>query len=200
MDRLTQDALRIWQAGVDAVRADRVLRDSLRWNNKQLEIQDQRIDLSNAKRLIIVGAGKAAGGMLEGLLSVFHSEPIETLGWINVPEGSIPESLSIATEDQGIPTTVSGIRICEARPQGVNEPTPKVLTGTQEILRYVEQAGPQDAVIFLLSGGGSALLCAPHPWLSLETKVAITRALSSRGAGIEELNACPLYPSYAPDE
>jgi hydroxypyruvate reductase len=44
-------------------------------------------------------------------------------------------------------------------------------------------------VIFLLSGGGSALMCAPHPWLSLETKIAITRALSSRGAGIEELNA-----------
>jgi hydroxypyruvate reductase len=63
-----------------------------------------------------------------------------------------------------------------------------VLEGTQEILRYVEQAGPQDAVIFLLSGGGSALLCAPHAWLSLQTKVAITRALSSRGAGIEELN------------
>jgi len=189
VDRLTQDALRIWQAGVDAVRADRVLRDSLRWNNKQLDIQDQRIDLSNAKRLIIVGAGKAAGGMLEGFLSVIKQEPIETVGWINVPEGSIPESLSIATEDHGIPTTVSGIRICEARPQGVNEPTPKVLAGTQEILRYVEQAGPQDAVIFLLSGGGSALLCAPHAWLSLETKVAITRALSSRGASIEELNA-----------
>ena len=189
MDRLTQDALQIWQAGVEAVRADRVLRDSLRWDGKQLDIRGERIDLSGAKRLIIVGAGKAAGGMLEGLLSVIKQEPIETLGWINVPEGSIPESLSIATEDQGIPTTVSGIRICEARPQGVNEPTPKVLTGTQEILRYVEQAGPQDAVIFLLSGGGSALLCAPHPWLSLETKVAITRALSSRGAGIEELNA-----------
>ena len=188
MDRLTQDALQIWQAGVDAVRADRVLRDSLRWNGKHLQIQDQQIDLRGARRLIIVGAGKAAGGMLEGLLSVIQPESIETLGWINVPEGSIPESLSQAEHRDGKSVSVRGVRICEARPQGVNEPTAMVLEGTQEILRYVEQAGPQDAVIFLLSGGGSALLCAPHAWLSLQTKVAITRALSSRGAGIEELN------------
>ncbi|NCY17846.1 MAG: DUF4147 domain-containing protein, partial [Actinobacteria bacterium] len=96
MDRLTQDALQIWQAGVDAVRADRVLRDSLRWNGKHLQIQDQQIDLRGARRLIIVGAGKAAGGMLEGLLRVIQPGFIETLGWINVPEGSIPESLSQA--------------------------------------------------------------------------------------------------------
>jgi len=185
VDRLTQDALQIWQAGVEAVRADRVLRDSLRWDGKQLDIRGERIDLSGAKRLIIVGAGKAAGGMLEGLLSVIKREPIETLGWINVPEGSIPESLSIATEDQGIPTTVCGIRICEARPQGVNEPTPKVLTGTQEILRYVEQAGPQDAVIFLLSGGGSALLWPFRAAVQVSRSLMLfaERSVKSKGAG-----------------
>jgi hydroxypyruvate reductase len=189
VDRLTQDALQIWQAGVDAVRADRVMRDSLRWDGRQLDIHDTRIDLSGAKRLIIVGAGKAAGGMLEGLLSVIRPDSIETQGWINVPEGSIPETLSKSENRDGKTLTVRGVRICEARPRGVNEPTSLVLDGTQEILKCVEQAGPQDAVIFLLSGGGSALLCAPHDWLSLQTKVAITRALSSRGAGIEELNA-----------
>ena len=196
MDSLTQDALRIWQAGVDAVRADRVLRDSLRWDGRCLEIQGKSIDLSLAKRLIIVGAGKATGGMLEGLLDVIQagsvqatSNRIETLGWINVPEGAVPKGFYNATHEEGLSRSVCGVRICEARPRGVNEPTPRVLAGTQEIIQYVEQASPQDAVIFLLSGGGSALLCAPHEWLTLDTKIAITRALSSRGAGIQELNA-----------
>jgi hydroxypyruvate reductase len=131
---------------------------------------------------MIVGAGKAAGGMLEGVLQVLEGTEghPRIWGWINLPEGSIPERLKLRA---------GGIEICEARPAGVNEPTAKVVDGTREILRLIDQATAEDVVLFLLSGGGSALLCAPVEWMSLETKVAITRRLSSRGARIEELNA-----------
>ncbi len=182
MEQVTQDALRVWQAGVDAVRADRVVREQVRWDGRILEIQQTRLDLAHAKRWIIVGAGKAAGGMLEGVLEVLEGteEHPRICGWINLPEGSIPERLK---------RRAGGIEICEARPAGVNEPTAKVVDGTKEILRLVDQATSEDVVLFLLSGGGSALLCAPVEWMSLETKVAITRRLSSRGARIQELNA-----------
>ena len=182
MEQVTQDALRVWQAGVDAVRADRVVREQVRWDGRILEIQQTRLDLAHAKRWIIVGAGKAAGGMLEGVLQVLEGteEHPRLCGWINLPEGSIPE---------GLKRRAGGIEICEARPAGVNEPTAKVVDGTREILRLIDQATADDVVLFLLSGGGSALLCAPVEWMSLETKVAITRRLSSRGARIQELNA-----------
>ena len=182
MEQVTQDALRVWQAGVDAVRADRVVREQVRWDGRTLEIQQTRLDLAHAKRWIIVGAGKAAGGMLEGVLEVLEGteERPRICGWINLPEGSIPERLK---------RRAGGVEICEARPAGVNEPTAKVVDGTKEILRLVDQATSEDVVLFLLSGGGSALLCAPVEWMSLETKVAITRRLSSRGARIQELNA-----------
>ena len=182
MEQVTQDALRVWQAGVDAVRADRVVREQVRWDGRILEIQQTRLDLAHAKRWIIVGAGKAAGGMLEGVLEVLEGteEHPRICGWINLPEGSIPERLK---------RRAGGIEICEARPAGVNEPTAKVVDGTKEILRLIDQATSEDVVLFLLSGGGSALLCAPVEWMSLETKVAITRRLSSRGARIQELNA-----------
>ncbi len=182
MEQVTQDALRVWQAGVDAVRADRVVREQVRWDGRILEIQQTRLDLAHAKRWIIVGAGKAAGGMLEGVLQVLEGteEHPRICGWINLPEGSIPE---------GLKRRAGGIEICEARPAGVNEPTAKVVDGTREILRLIDQATADDVVLFLLSGGGSALLCAPVEWMSLETKVAITRRLSSRGARIQELNA-----------
>jgi hydroxypyruvate reductase len=182
MEQVTQDALRVWQAGVDAVRADRVVREQVRWDGRILEIQQTRLDLAHAKRWIIVGAGKAAGGMLEGVLEVLEGteEHTRICGWINLPEGSIPERLK---------RRAGGVEICEARPAGVNEPTAKVVDGTKEILRLVDQATSEDVVLFLLSGGGSALLCAPVEWMSLETKVAITRRLSSRGARIQELNA-----------
>ena len=181
MEQVTEDALRVWQAGVDAVRADRVVREQVRWDGRILEIQQTRLDLAHAKRWIIVGAGKAAGGMLEGVLEVLEGteEHPKICGWINLPEGSIPERLK---------RRAGGVEICEARPAGVNEPTAKVVDGTREILRLVDQATSEDVVLFLLSGGGSALLCAPVEWMSLETKVAITRRLSSRGARIQELN------------
>lgn len=182
MEQVTQDALRVWQAGVDAVRADRVVREQVRWDGRIFEIQQTRLDLAHAKRWIIVGAGKAVGGMLEGVLQVLEGTEghPRICGWINLPEGSIPERLKLRA---------GGIEICEARPAGVNEPTAKVVDGTREILRLIDQATSEDVVLFLLSGGGSALLCAPVEWMSLETKVAITRRLSSRGARIEELNA-----------
>ena len=182
MEQVTQDALRVWQAGVDAVRADRVVREQVRWDGRILEIQQTQLDLAHAKRWIIVGAGKAAGGMLEGVLQVLEGteEHPRICGWINLPEGSIPE---------GLKRRAGGIEICEARPAGVNEPTAKVVDGTREILRLIDQATADDVVLFLLSGGGSALLCAPVEWMSLETKIAITRRLSSRGARIQELNA-----------
>jgi hydroxypyruvate reductase len=196
MERSTQDALAIWRAGVDAVRADRVLRDSLRWDGRVLGIQDSNFDLTDARRLIIVGAGKAGGGMLQGLFDVLNrrnsQSPMdipEVCGWINVPQGAIPEPLLRDSDGQDWVHRIQGVSICEARPSGVNEPTARVLAGTQEILKLVSEANTEDVVVFLLSGGGSALLSAPHEWLDLDTKIAITRAMSSRGAGIQQLNA-----------
>ena len=92
MEQVTQDALRVWQAGVDAVRADRVVREQVRWDGRTLEIQRTRLDLAHAKRWIIVGAGKAAGGMLEGVLEVLEGteERPRICGWINLPKARYP--------------------------------------------------------------------------------------------------------------
>jgi hypothetical protein len=87
--------------------------------------------------------------MLEGVLEVLEGteEHPRICGWINLPEGSIPERLR---------RRAGGIEICEARPAGINEPTAKVVDGTKEILRLIDQATSEDVVLFLLSGGGSA--------------------------------------------
>ncbi|MFN7731970.1 MAG: glycerate kinase [Pirellula sp.] len=188
MSRLTtasDDALRIWTAGVDAVRADRVVQQNVHWDGRWLSIAGQPLDLADIDRLILVGAGKATAGMLRGVLNVLgalsHSRTRLT-GWINIPEGALEQ------DDEAV-ARQHGITLCQARPQGVNEPTPKVVEGTQAILRCVEQAGPRDAVLALISGGGSALLCMPARGIDLATKLAITRRMSAAGAGIEALNA-----------
>lgn len=172
---------------MDAVRADRVMSANCTWDGRWFSVQGVSQDLSLARRVVVIGAGKAGAGMLAGLLNVFRSSEgrlPQIVGWVNVPEGSVPSGLVI---DGRVPETE--IIVLEARPAGVNAPTPLVVQGTQGILELLAECTPEDVVIFLLSGGGSALLCAPIQGLDLSTKVRLTSALSLRGATIQELNA-----------
>src|SRR6185437_13659853 len=56
------------------------------------------------------------------------------------------------------------------------------------ILESVQGLTADDLVLFLASGGGSALMALPAPGLTLEDKRAVTRALLRSGATIGEIN------------
>ena len=175
---VTEDAIGIWQAGVSAVRADRVVRDQVSGEGRTLCIEADEWLLDPRGQLIIVGAGKATFKMAQGLMAALDGlDPsIQRVGWINVPEGTVDGPID------------PRIRVCEARPLGANEPTPLVVQGTQAIVEMLASAKPEDFVICLFSGGGSALLCAPMKGVTLEDKLTVTRLLSQRGATIEQLN------------
>ena len=180
--QLTRDAISIWLAGVEAVRANRVVESQTDWDGRWLTIADQRFDLKNANQLVVVGAGKATAGMLSGLYAALQRSQKKLpniAGWINVPQGS---------EFPVVPLENS-VTVCMARPQGCNEPTVTAIDGTRHILNHVQQAGRNDCVIALISGGGSALLCSPIDGISLAEKIKLTRALSAAGANIEQLNS-----------
>jgi hydroxypyruvate reductase len=77
------------------------------------------------------------------------------------------------------------IRIVEAA-----HPVPDAagLQAAQQMLQLVQGLGPDDLVICLVSGGGSALLPLPGEGVTLEDKQAINRALLASGASITEMN------------
>ena len=58
----------------------------------------------------------------------------------------------------------------------------------RRILELVKGLGPDDLVLALISGGGSALLTLPAPGLALEDKQAVNTALLRSGATIGEMN------------
>lgn len=182
--RLIDDALAIWRAGVDAVRADRVVARHVHWDGAWLVVDETPYDLRGIERLVVVGAGKAAYGMLVGLAAGFTQATDRSMhvsGWINIPDG-VAEARSVAFGENG------SVIVFPARPHGLNEPTDRVVEGSRRILELVRGADRATAVIALWSGGGSALLCLPQPWITLETKIAITRQLSAAGADIQTLN------------
>jgi hydroxypyruvate reductase len=62
------------------------------------------------------------------------------------------------------------------------------LQAAQRLLELVAGLGPEDLVIALMSGGGSALLPLPGAGVTLADKQAISRALLRSGATISEMN------------
>jgi glycerate-2-kinase len=173
MNKPSDDALSIWNAGLDSVRARPLVQATCRIDADQLVIGHNHWSRDQFDRVLVVGAGKAATEMAIGLCQVIADWlPVE--GWINVPEGTVQE--------------IPGITVHPARPAGVNEPTAAGVIGTEKILNLVADAGSRDLCICLISGGGSALLPAPVQGITLEDKLAVIRLLSARGADIVELN------------
>ncbi|HTU26938.1 MAG TPA: DUF4147 domain-containing protein [Pirellulales bacterium] len=174
---LRRDGQQIWQAGLDAVRSDRLVEATVRVEGPTLWVADEAIDLARVRRIAIVGAGKAGAGMAAGLERALGPRLLaekQALGWINVPADCV--------------RPLKHVRLHAARPAGVNEPTAEGVRGAEEILRIVAGLVPDDLCFMLISGGGSALLPAPAAGVPLADKLAITRHLSASGANIAELN------------
>lgn len=174
MTKPRNDAVEIWNAGLDAVLAAPLVQREVRVEGDSLWIGHHEWSRRDLDRVIVVGAGKAATAMAEGLLASL-GDWLPTIGWINVPEG---------TQRQ-----LGNVHAHPARPAGVNEPTDEGVVGTKKILDLVSHASPRDLCIALISGGGSALLPAPIDGITLDDKIAVIRWLSAAGADITELNA-----------
>jgi glycerate 2-kinase len=173
---LREDAVAIWKAGVAAVDSERLVTNNIFCTDDILKICGQEIPLQDLNRIEVVGAGKAGTGMARGVLHALRDLPpnIPLTGWVNVPADCVQE--------------LPGIHLHPARPAGVNEPTVEGVAGTEEILRRVSALNRNDLCIVLISGGGSALLPAPVPQVTLADKLTTSRILASHGAPIHDLN------------
>jgi len=86
----------------------------------------------------------------------------------------------------GYRAPTSRVTIAEA---GHPVPDARGQAASTRLLELATGAGPRDLVMFLVSGGGSALTAAPAPPITLAEKQATTRLLLEAGATINELNA-----------
>ena len=178
----TESAIEIWRAGLSAVRGDQVVNDQIQVSGQTLSVAGDSFPLSDVARVCVVGAGKAGAGMTAGFLRAVVPLNLgdRLFGWVNVPSGSISTAES---------SSDSRITLHEARPAGMNRPTIEAVAGTRQIVKLVEELGPDDLCVCLLSGGGSALLPLPTDDITLDQKVQLTHDLSAAGATIQQLNA-----------
>ena len=121
-------------------------------------------------RTVVVGAGKAAGAMAAAVEA--H--------W---PAQAPLEGLVITRYGHGLPTR--RVRMIEA---GHPVPDEQGEAAAREILAAAQALGPDDLLLVLVSGGGSALLSLPAPGVTMADLKAVTRQLLASGAPIEEMN------------
>jgi glycerate 2-kinase len=119
-------------------------------------------------RLVVIGAGKASAEMAR------------------VVEGHWPGPLSgLVVTRYGYSVPCERIEIAEAA-----HPVPDKagVAAANRILDLVNNLTPDDTVLCLISGGGSALMPLPLEGITLEDKQAVSRALLKSGATIGEMN------------
>ncbi len=174
---LREQALEIWKAGVAAVASDRLVQNAVTCDGRSLLVCGHEFDVTALERIVVLGAGKAGAGMAAAVEAALGDEltDAKVIGWVNVPADCV--------------RPLRRIVLHTARPAGMNEPTEEGVAGTQRILELARDAGASDLVLVLISGGGSALMPAPIPEITLADKQAVTRFLMCSGANIQELNA-----------
>ena len=120
-------------------------------------------------RYILIAVGKAAVPMAETALAVLRDAPIQAL---------------VVTNRENA-RDVAGARVMAS---GHPVPDEDGAKAGQAVADLLESADKSDRVIALVSGGGSALLPAPAPGLTLEDKAAVNRLLLANGFEITEIN------------
>ncbi|WP_299846939.1 glycerate kinase [uncultured Paracoccus sp.] len=122
-----------------------------------------------AGRCIVVGAGKSAAAMARAV----------ERAWPDV------DLTGVVVTRYGHAVPTERIMVREA-----SHPVPDAAghEAATEILALVQSAGPDDLVLALISGGGSALMTLPVPPLTLTEKMQVNRLLLASGLTIEDMN------------
>ncbi len=163
------------QAALAAVDPAAAVRRALRREGDALLVSGRRYDLNAYRRVFIVGGGKAAAPMAAASAAILGERL--TGGLVITKYGHTLKDAS--------PLAGGAFQLLEA---GHPVPDAAGVQGAGRLAALLREAGADDLVICLISGGGSALLTLPQPGITLEDLRALTDALLRCGATINEIN------------
>jgi glycerate-2-kinase len=149
-----------------------ILRNKVRVRRNALEIGELSFKLSEFRRVLVIGGGKASAGMALEIEQILD-------GWITGGSVNIPAYTKPWPKSKKI----------KFNPASHPVPSEEGVRGVKSMLRLVGQPSEEDLVICLISGGGSALMPLPSMGLLLSDKQKTTNLLLKSGAKIDQINA-----------
>jgi len=163
-------ALAIYAKVLDGVRSDALVHQAMQRVGDALFIQGRHIDLSHYDRVWIAGSGKASTDMARAASEVLGDR--------------LSGGVIVTKAGSGSPIT--GIEVIEA-----SHPVPDVssLFAGSRLLEFAAELNEKDLVLFLLSGGSSALIESPRDTISLDDLQKTNQVLLSSNVDITAMNA-----------
>ncbi len=165
--------LRCFRAAIEAVEPSRLVESALRTDADSIRLSAPGAEASfprkDLKKVYLVGGGKAGRAMGDTALLTLRGLVAD--GILAVPRGAGGSS--------------GPLRFLEA-----GHPVPDIgsFASARDILAVLENAGKDDLVIALISGGGSAMISAPVQGVTAEQKGEVSRLLLRAGADIASFN------------
>jgi glycerate 2-kinase len=123
--------------------------------------------LNNEGRIFGLGIGKAAVPMLDALAGLYALED------------------GLAVTKYASHGTSRGVTVMEG---GHPVPDARSLAAGERVLEFASRMEAGDLLVCLISGGGSALVSAPHASVELKDMQSLTSELLASGARIDEIN------------
>ena len=160
----------LYDQALFAVQPDHAVTNAISMDGKTLVIGDDRLSLP--ARVHLIAIGKAAIPMTRGAFAVLGDR--------------VDTAFAVTKHGHGFGLDDPRLRVYEASHPVPDEST---IRGTEALLDHVAGFDAEDVVLFLISGGGSAILESPVAGVSLEDMATVTRLLLQAGAPIQDLNA-----------
>lgn len=136
-----------------------------------LHIGSKSWDLSKKRNVYLLGAGKACNHMAMAVDEILGDKLTKGIAIVKVSEET------------------DRFRNTDVYVGGHPLPNQAGYEACQKILALVDQAGPDDLFIVVISGGSSALMSCPIEGITLEDEIKTTDVMLKSGAGIYEVNA-----------
>ncbi|MBM3903569.1 MAG: DUF4147 domain-containing protein [Thaumarchaeota archaeon] len=161
------DAQKILCAGLDAARPSLHIPKYI--TSGKLVCSGKSHRVSQYERIWLVAMGKASDTMAKAAHDILHADG----GIVVIPKNnkSVFYNKKFQIIHAGHPT-----------------PNQNSVIAAKKIITLLENAGKDDLVVFLISGGASALVCAPQG-ITIQQKIKTTKILLESGAAISEINA-----------
>lgn len=166
---LRRHALDIFRAALKASDPNEAILRHVRVDGAVLKAGPKRYDLRRFRRVWVLGAGKASARMAVAVERLLGARIAG--GLVNVKYGHTAKLRRVRLNECGHPV-----------------PDEAGIEGARAIAALAAEAGEDDLVVTVISGGGSALLPLPAEGITLADKQATTRLLLESGANIHEMN------------
>ncbi len=147
------------------------IKSIMRLDGDMLHIGVKSWDLSKKRNIYLLGAGKACNHMAMAVDEILGDRLTRGIAIVKIAEETdVFNKTEVYVGGHPLPNE-EGYRAC------------------LKILDIVDNAGPDDLFIVVISGGSSALMSCPIPGITLEDEIVVTDVMLKTGANIYEINA-----------